>query len=114
MKGEVRRRSQPRLRSQWRKEWEHMAMMPIFLNIDETRMVAALREAGGRLDRSEGETVLDFSSVHRVDSKALNAMEQLAGIADDKNVKVVLRGVNPDVYKVLKLVKLTRRCVLVN
>jgi len=91
-----------------------MAMISVILNIDETRMVAALREAGGKLDSSEGETILDFSSVRRVDSKALNAMEQLAGIADDKNVKVVLRGVNPDVYKVLKLVKLTRRFAFVN
>jgi hypothetical protein len=36
-------------------------------------------------------------------------MEKLAGVADDKAVKVVLRGVNVDVYKVLKLVNLTPR-----
>ena len=30
-------------------------------------------------------------------------------MADDKGVKVVLRGVNVGVYKVLKLVKLTSR-----
>ena len=30
-------------------------------------------------------------------------------IADEKGVKVVLRGVNVDVYKVLKLVKLASR-----
>jgi hypothetical protein len=33
----------------------------------------------------------------------------LARVADEKAVKVALRGVNVDVYKVLKLVKLTRR-----
>ena len=36
-------------------------------------------------------------------------MEEFAGMADDKGVKVVLRGVNVGVYKVLKLVKLGSR-----
>jgi anti-anti-sigma regulatory factor len=53
--------------------------------------------------------VLDFSSVRRIDPNALRAMEKLAGLADGKAVKVVLRGVNVDIYKVLKLVKLTSR-----
>jgi len=30
-------------------------------------------------------------------------------MADDKTVKIVLRGVNIEIYKVLKLVRLTRR-----
>jgi hypothetical protein len=41
-------------------------------------------------------------------------MEEFARIADEKAVKVVLRGVNVDVYKVLKLVKLTQRFSFVN
>ena len=36
-------------------------------------------------------------------------MEQLASLADDKAVKIGLRGVNVDIYKVLKLVKLAPR-----
>jgi len=91
-----------------------MAMIAVFFDIDETRVVPALREAGGKLDGTEGEVVLDFSSVRRVDSSALRAMEDLARIADEKTVKVVLRGVNVDVYKVLKLVKLTRRFSFAN
>jgi len=91
-----------------------MAMTAVFLNVDETRVVPALREAGEKLDGTEGEVVLDFSSMHRIDSSALRAMEELARIAEGKNVKVVLRGVNVDVYKVLKLVKLTRRFSFVN
>jgi anti-anti-sigma regulatory factor len=91
-----------------------MAMIAVILNIDETRMVSALREAGEKLEGTEGEAVLDFSSVRRIDSSALRAMEELARIADEKSVKVVLRGVNVDVYKVLKLVKLTRRFSFVN
>jgi anti-anti-sigma regulatory factor len=91
-----------------------MAMTAVFLNVDETRVVPALREAGEKLDGTEGEVVLDFSSMHRIDSSALRAMEELARIAEGKNVKVVLRGVNVDVYKVLKLVKLIRRFSFVN
>jgi len=89
-------------------------MIAVFLNIDETRMVLALREAGEKLDGTEGEAVLDFSCVRRIDSSALRAIEELARVGDEKNVKIVLRGVNVDVYKVLKLVKLTRRFSFVN
>jgi anti-anti-sigma regulatory factor len=93
---------------------ESMAMNAVCLNIEETRVVPALREAGQKLDGTEGEVVLDFSSVRRIDSNALPAIEELARIADEKSVKVALRGVNIDVYKVLKLVKLSRRFSFVN
>jgi len=78
------------------------------VNIEEGRAVLALEEAGEKLD-AEGEAVLDFSWVRRVDSRTVRAMEEFARIAEKKAVKVILRGVNVDVYKVLKLVKLTRR-----
>jgi anti-anti-sigma regulatory factor len=91
-----------------------MAMIAVFLNIDEDRVVLALQEAGGNLDSTQGEAVLDFSSVRRIDSNALQALEEFARIAEEKAVKVALRGVNVDVYKVLKLVKLTRRFSFVN
>ena len=86
-----------------------MAMMGVWVKIDEERVVQALQEAGEKLDSVEGEVALDFSSVRRIDPSALSALEEFAGLADDKGVKVVLRGVNVGVYKVLKLVKLTSR-----
>jgi anti-anti-sigma regulatory factor len=91
-----------------------MAMIAVFLKIDEERIVQALQEAAEKLDSAEGEVVLDFSSVDRIDASALRGMEELAGIADDKGVKVALRGVNVAVYKVLKLVKLASRFSFVN
>jgi anti-anti-sigma regulatory factor len=91
-----------------------MATNAVFLNIDETRVVAALCEAGEKLDGTEGEAVLDFSSVRRIDSAGVRAFEELARVADEKNVKVVLRGVSVDVYKVLKLIKLTGRFSFAN
>jgi anti-anti-sigma regulatory factor len=84
-----------------------MAMIDVGFKIDEERIVQALQEAGEKLN--SGEVVLDFSSVRRIDASALRALEEFAGITDDKGVKAVLRGVNADVYKVLKLVKLGSR-----
>ena len=86
-----------------------METIAAWLNIDEKSIVPALREAAEKLDGAEKEVVLDFASVRRIDSSALRAIEGFASIADKKTVKVVLRGVNVDVYKVLKLVKLTPR-----
>jgi anti-anti-sigma regulatory factor len=86
-----------------------MAMIDVGFKIDEERIVQALQEAGEKLNRADGEVVLDFSSVRRIDASALRALEEFAGITDDKGVKAVLRGVNVDVYKVLKLVKLGSR-----
>ena len=91
-----------------------MAMIAVFLNIDEAHLVTSLKEAGRKLDSAKGEIVLDFSSVRRIDTGDLQAMEELARLADERSVKVVLRDINVDVYKVLKLVKLTRRFAFLN
>lgn len=86
-----------------------MSTTDMFLNIDEKRVVATLQAFADGLDGSPGEAVLDFSCVRRIDSSTLQALEDLVRVADQKGVKIVLRGVNVDVYKVLKLVKLTQR-----
>jgi anti-anti-sigma regulatory factor len=86
-----------------------MEMIAVWLKIDGERVVPALQEAREKLDSAEGEVVLDFSSVRRIDPGGLRAMEELAAVADDKEVKVGLRGVNVEVYKVLKLVKVAKR-----
>jgi anti-anti-sigma regulatory factor len=83
-----------------------MAMIAVWLNVDGKGVVPVLEEAGKKLDGSEGEVIVDFGSVGRIDVGALRAMEGFAVRADSKAVRVVLRGVNVDVYKVLKLVKL--------
>ena len=84
-----------------------MAMITAWIKIDEDHVVQTLREAGEKLNGAEGDVLLDVSSLRRIDSGALRAMEEFAGLARDKGVKVVLRSVNVDIYKVLKLVKLT-------
>ena len=86
-----------------------MTTFSVWPKVDGETIVQVLQEAREKLDSAEGDVLLDFSSVRRIDPSALTAMEELAGIADDKAVKVVLCGVNVDIYKVLKLVKLTSR-----
>ena len=91
-----------------------MAVIAVLFKIDEKNVVPALQAAGAKLDGAESEVLLDFSSVQRIDPSVLGAMEEFAGIADGKGVKVVLRGVNVGVYKVFKLVKLAQRFSFVN
>src|SRR5271165_3116102 len=86
-----------------------MTMIPVGLEFDAESVAHALQEAREKLDSSEGDLCLDFSSVRRIDPNALREMEELASMADEKTVKIVLRGVNVDIYKVLKLMKLASR-----
>jgi anti-anti-sigma regulatory factor len=86
-----------------------MAMTGVWFKIDEEHVVQAFQAAGGKLDSVEGEVVLDLSSVRRIDPNVLRAMEEFARIADGKGVKVVLRGVSVEVYKVLKVARLAQR-----
>ena len=86
-----------------------MPINEMWLEIDGEHTAKALQEVLDKMDRTAGEVVLDFSSVRRVDTGALRAMAKLAAAAGGKAVKVVLRGVNVDIYKALKLVKLAPR-----
>lgn len=60
----------------------------------------------GKFHWMPGEAVLDFSSVERIDAAAARALEELA---DGSSVKITLRGVNIQVYRALKLLKLAER-----
>jgi len=84
--------------------------MPVnaWLKIDGEFVARALQEAREKLNGAGGEVVLDFSSVHRIDASALRAMESFVSAVDGK-AKLALQGVNINVYKVLKLMKLSRR-----
>jgi anti-anti-sigma regulatory factor len=90
-----------------------MASIAVWTKIHEESATEVLRELGEKLDAANGDITLDFSPVQQVDAAMVRAMEELAGHAEDKGVKVVLRGINVDVYKVLKLVRLSGRFVFV-
>jgi anti-anti-sigma regulatory factor len=87
-----------------------MPMNTVWLKSDGVGVVPAFEEAID-LDHAdgEGEVVLDFSGVERIDPRALGTLEMLAASADGKAVKIVLRNVNVAVYKVLKLMRLESR-----
>ena len=87
----------------------HMETIPVLLKIDREHVVHGLQQAREKLDRAEREVVLDFSSVRRIDAGALTLMEELAGLAEEKGIKLALRGINVRVYKVLTLVNLAPR-----
>ena len=50
----------------------------------------------------------------RLDPGAVTALKNFADFADARNVKLLLRAVNVDIYKVLKLVKLAPRFSFTN
>ncbi len=91
-------------------------MTAVLLNVDVYKdgIVPALKEAARDLDKAQGEIVLDFSSLRRIDSSGLRALAEFAQQAEEKSAKVVIRGAHIDVYKVLKLMKLTRRFSFIN
>ena len=86
----------------------------VWLKIDGTRVLPTLEQAREKLDSADGEVVLDFSTVSRIDPGVLRAMERIADTADGKGSKAVLRGVNVQIYKVLKLMRLTSRFLFRN
>jgi anti-anti-sigma regulatory factor len=86
-----------------------MATNMVAIKIEVDDLLPALNQARERLACGEGDLVLDFSSVRRVDAAGLKAIEELTALADQKSTKLLLRGVNVGVYKVLKLVSLVPR-----
>jgi anti-anti-sigma regulatory factor len=87
-----------------------MTTNPVRIIVDPECVVHTLQhEAWEKVNRAEGEIVLDFSAVRRIDPSVVRAMKELADLADERSVKVVLRAVNVDIYKVLKLLKLAGR-----
>ncbi len=86
-----------------------MSTNSVWVKVDGDRVVLALQEAREKLGSVQGELVLDFSSVRRIDPESLRTMEKIADTVDGNGTKVVLRGVNIDIYKVLKLMKLSPR-----
>jgi len=91
-----------------------MVMSIVSLKLNGTDLVAALQAASEKVESMEGDMILDFSSVQRVDPAGLSAMSDFADSADERSVNIVLRGVNVDVYRVLKLARLAERFSLVS
>ena len=86
-----------------------MASDSVRLSVNGDRLDRALREAGESLGSAQGEVVLDFSAVQRIDSGTLQALDDLSDAASGKGIQLVMSNVSVDIYKVLKLTGLTSR-----
>ncbi|HEV2426006.1 MAG TPA: STAS domain-containing protein [Terriglobia bacterium] len=86
-----------------------MSANTIWLEVEGEGVIPAVEIALEKLTGAGDEIILDFSSVPRIDPSALRAMESLATTADRKAATVTLRGVNVEVYRVLKLMQLAPR-----
>jgi anti-anti-sigma regulatory factor len=84
-----------------------MATIAACLKIDGEHPERSLLEVCQKLDATGDEVILDLSSVRRIDPSAVRAMEKLAAAAEEKTAKILLRGVSIEIYKVLKLTKLS-------
>jgi anti-anti-sigma regulatory factor len=82
--------------------------------VQEDRLLQSLTEAREKLETADDHVVLDLSCAPRIDYVALKAIEELADAAERKGVKIVLSGVNVDIYKVLKLMKLASHFSFLN
>jgi len=91
-----------------------MSEITLNMTVNNECLVTSLLQAAASLDGARSEAVLDFSSVRRIDPSALRALEEFARVADENAVRIVLSGVNVEVFKVLKLVKLAQRFCFVN
>ena len=86
-----------------------MTTNAVLVKVDPERVVQVLKKDAVEKLAGAEDVVLDFSSVLRIDASAVDALENLARLAGDRSANVALLGVNLNVYKVLKLVKLTPR-----
>ncbi len=77
--------------------------------VNGEQLAKVVKEATESLAGCDGEVLLDFSAVLRIDPAGLLAVEELADTAEKKSVKIVLRGVNVSIYKVMKLAGLAAR-----
>lgn len=91
-----------------------MTTIAAMYKIDGNHVAETINEACAALANAEGEVQLDLSNVARLDTFGLRAIEELAARGEENSVKVALRGVNVNVYKVLKLSRLTTRFAFVN
>lgn len=91
-----------------------MSTITVCKEIDEANLAAVLLETTEKLEGAKAEIVLDLSCVRRIDCDALHALSDLAIKAEERSARVMLRGVDVDIYKALKLMKLTSQFAFVD
>ncbi len=82
------------------------------VELDPECPARGVREAAEKV-KGGGEVVLEFGGVLRMDAAAAKALEELAGVAEGCEGRIVLRGVKIGIYRVLKQLRLERRVTIV-
>jgi ABC-type transporter Mla MlaB component len=90
-----------------------MATISEWVKIESETLSTSLKQAHQKVSLAQGDVVLDLSSLLRLDTETLLGLEELLSFADEKQVKLAMRGVTIDVYKVLKLSRLSSRFAFV-
>jgi anti-anti-sigma regulatory factor len=83
--------------------------MAITINICEQHVAEGLRDIEQELSKRPGGIILDFSNVQRLDANGVLALQNLAATPDAAPLKVVLTGLAPGIYRVLKSLKLSSK-----
>jgi anti-anti-sigma regulatory factor len=91
-----------------------MAIVAEWLKVDGDHVRESLEAAIARVHEGETELVLDFSPVRRIGSDALAQLCELAAVAEAKKARIAIRGVNVDVYRVLKTARLASGFTFLN
>ena len=90
-----------------------MGTVAMLVNLEDGTLAAALEEVSGRLENGGRHLVLDFSSVERLSTAEVHAIDEFTRTADEKGVKVIIRGLDVELYRALKLAKLPVRLSLI-
>lgn len=82
--------------------------------IDGEHVAQQVIDIRAKLAAEGPEVLLDFFLAQSLDPAGIQALEELAGAADIENAKIVLRGVNIEMYKVLKLAGLSDKFTFID
>lgn len=82
--------------------------------VDGDNVAQSLQNALEKLSSADGELVLDLSAVIRLQTDALSTLGHIASTAESQKIKVGLRGLSVDAYRVLKLAGLSPRFTLLH
>ena len=82
--------------------------------IDGEHVAQQVIDIRAKLATEGPEVLLDFFLAQSLDPAGIRALEELAGAADIEHAKIVLRGVNIEMYKVLKLAGLSDKFTFID
>lgn len=71
--------------------------------MNEERIAQQLNDIREKLATEGPEVLLDFFLAQSLDPASINALGELATAAEATSARIVMRGVNVEMYKVLKL-----------